>query len=467
MADTKGSTTSPPAPQKKPSRRWLKFGCLFFLLLLLVGLAGILWLLRGSLTRRFVTFPRYERELAAMKPQLQPPPSDAWKDLRCVVHSHSYLSHDSIGTPAEIVAAAKKVGIEAIFMTDHPTWDNKELTKALIGDISGVLFFPGYESGENMGIFPGSVTGELTHLVQLLPPEKKFDNIIKRGGLVIYAHPEAENRKWDISNFQGMEIYNIHTDFKVITDGKKGKLRDVLLDEMLMGKRFPMIAFREIFREPIPFLKRWDDLNQKRHVIGTAGNDAHQNVKFALRRTKDGKLGLYTGVHPEPAAAWGGLAGKIARKISNASGEIWSHQMDPYERSFAFVNTYLLVHEKTPATVFEALAQGRGYVAFGGFLDPRGFRFSYRAGATEAVMGSEVPWDQGATVSIRSPIKATLRIIRNGALLREEKADTLTVPVADPGVYRAEVHLTVAGEDWPWIYSNPIRVLSGPAASGG
>ena len=117
-----------------------------FLLIIFVILGGIAVVnidpLRNSLHRYFIVYPGYAKSLESLKAQLRPPPEDGWKDFRTVVHAHSYLSHDSLGTPREIVAAAKKVGIEAVFMTDHSTEDNRQLTEALVGDINGVLFFP-------------------------------------------------------------------------------------------------------------------------------------------------------------------------------------------------------------------------------------------------------------------------------------------------------------------------------------
>src|SRR5438128_6131672 len=46
-----------------------------------------------------------------------------YQDVRDVIHAHSYLSHDSRGTPEEIIAGAKKAGMRVLFMTDHYTED--------------------------------------------------------------------------------------------------------------------------------------------------------------------------------------------------------------------------------------------------------------------------------------------------------------------------------------------------------
>lgn len=459
FAHSRGSEGS-----QNPRNRGIRCGCLLILILVAAALGVALWSLRTPLYRRWVLYPRYESSLKEMSGRLSSPPEDGWTDFRCVVHSHSYLSHDSIGTPAEIVAAARKVGIDAIFMTDHPTPDNRQLSRALVGETSGVIFFPGYESGENMAVFPTPVTGELNRLVQLLPLEKKFDNVAKRGGLVIYPHPEEGKRRWDIVNFHGMEIYNIHTDFKEVIASKR--IGEFFLDELLLGRRFPMLAFRALQREPVAFLARWDELNAKRRVIGTAGNDAHQNVRLSLQRTQAGKLAVFFGVDDEPLVERGGVVGRLAGLIARGTEEIWAHQADPYERSFAFVNTFLLAKERSPRALFEALAEGHNYVAFAGFLDPRGFRFSYRNGEIEAMMGDELPFQAGGSLHIRVPLETEVRLIRDGALHSEYSAREVTVSVTEPGVYRVEARISVGGESWPWIYSSPIHLLSSDSEGG-
>src|SRR5207244_12141242 len=40
-----------------------------------------------------------------------------YNDYRCVIHAHSYLSHDSRGTIQEVAAAAKSAGVDAVFLT--------------------------------------------------------------------------------------------------------------------------------------------------------------------------------------------------------------------------------------------------------------------------------------------------------------------------------------------------------------
>ncbi|HMV47641.1 MAG TPA: hypothetical protein PKD31_07810, partial [Blastocatellia bacterium] len=47
---------------------------------------------------------------------------------------------------------------------------------------------------------------------------------------------------------------------------------------------------------------------------------------------------------------------------------------------------------------------------------------------------------------------------RNGQLVQQAESDRLEVAVTEAGVYRAEVWLTLDGEQRPWIYANPISL---------
>jgi hypothetical protein len=469
LDDEPHSHLNPFAHTSPRVKRW-GCGCLAVLILLVAVVSGVVLIkaefIRCPLYRYFVTYPKYEESLESLAAQIQPPPKDGWQDFRCVVHAHSYLSHDSNGTPEQIVAAAKKVGIEAVFMTDHPTQDNRQLTEALIGDVSGVLFFPGYETGENMGIFPGEVTGELRAVVQHRPLKHLFDNILERGGLVIYPHPEMENRRWDLLNFQGMEIYNIHTDAKDMLENRR-KLLETVVDSYVSGGRYPFFGFRLFFDEPTEFLERWDGLNSFRRVFGAAGNDAHQNTSVALKTDATGELGFYSPADdPKPLKAWDGLIASLASVFADDEGLVWFVQLDPYEVSYGYVNTYMLATERTTDALFEALREGRCYVAFGGYLDPRGFRFDYVVGDNRYPMGSETPFAPGGVLAVRLPLATETRILRDGEIV-ETSSDSkvLTLDVDRPGTYRVEARIEVNGESWPWIYSNPIRIVEDSSES--
>lgn len=283
-------------------------------------------------------------------------------DYRGVIHCHSYRSHDSDGTLDEIVAAGREADVDFIMMTDHPA---DEPQPPIRGLHDGILFFDGAETKGRLWI---------------------------EDQLVFVAHPE-EFEEWNDSALDGMEIYNTHADTK--GDPK-----------ILSALGYAGIKrFLSFWDPPTDFLKRWDEMTQRRRFVGVAGNDAHQNIRV---------------------------------------GDV---QLDPYAHSFRFVSTHVLA--RSPEEIVPSLRMGRAYVAFEMERSASGFRF--RAGSVE--MGGEVRAPVTLRVTLPSP--APVRILRNGEVVAR---DALRFEATERGVYRVEVDQTIDGRIRPWIYSNPIYV---------
>jgi hypothetical protein len=73
-------------------------------------------------------------------------------------------------------------------------------------------------------------------------------------------------------------------------------------------------------------------------------------------------------------------------------------------------------------------------------------------------MGSRITLADGLKFRAQVPHAGHWTLVRNSQPILEVDGDTLEHPVKEPGVYRAEVSLQVAGEAKPWILSNPIYV---------
>ena len=72
-------------------------------------------------------------------------------------------------------------------------------------------------------------------------------------------------------------------------------------------------------------------------------------------------------------------------------------------------------------------------------------------------MGDEAKLKSSAELEIKSPINATLRLLRNGQLVKEQpNAKQLIWETNEPGVYRAEAY----HKDECWVYTNPIYLRS-------
>jgi hypothetical protein len=139
-----------------------------------------------------------------------------------------------------------------------------------------------------------------------------------------------------------------------------------------------------------------------------------------------------------------------------------SATVDPYERSFHYVSTHLVAAVQTEPAVREALTAGHCYVAFDWIGDPTGTFFqavdSDRPGLRLASMGDEVALSPHLALEFGTTLEASYRILENGKVTHYGLGRRGHFPVSRPGVYRLELWVNVAGEDRPWVYTNPIYV---------
>lgn len=325
-----------------------------------------------------------------------PTPPGVYQDFRAVMHVHAEDAAHTLGKRVEVLKAAKEAEVRVVMFTDHrgpkpETWS---------GLRDGVLFIPGAED-DHLLRYPASPAG----------PELRF-----------LSHLE-ERPDMPSLGFQGMEIYNRHTDAVVHKD-----LIDYLQAAMKVPKEWKRLAAKEkqfpdeVFAagtDALPqFLARWDQEIPSHPFTGIAANDAHQNQ-------------IYNGV-----------------------------MFDPYAVAFRHVSTHILARELTEAAIRESLAAGRAYVSHDWLCDPTGFAFVAENNLGLYDMGDTIPLSglavSGATLHAVLPIPAKLKLIHNGAVVAEANAAKFEYSPKEPGAYRLEAWLTVDGEDRPWIFSNPI-----------
>lgn len=406
-----------------------------------------------------------------LRMQARPEPEGAgYQDVRTVLHAHSGLSHDSRGTEEQIVAAAKKAQVRAVFMSEHPTPDRKWATAGLRGEKEGVLFVPGAELSDGLLIWRSEG--------QDWTPQMKASEVLEKlagsRAVTFVAHPEErkDDAAWNLPAFHGMEIYNTHADaedsgYEKLLESFRKESPFRLLGVLSLLKKYPREAFAAVFDEQTEILGRWDRLNAaflsgenagNRRVVGIAGNDSHQNVGISVEPGEGGlvikdALGRVIG---KPGKKGGGL------QLGGGGGApLIAHTFDPYDVSFGYVSTHLLLEQGAKVTedsLFDALLRGRAYVAFDWMADPSGFRFTAEHAGKTSPMGSDVPLAEKPTLAARTTLPATLRLLRNGVEIRRVEGTEFTVELQEPGVYRAEAWLEVAGEQRPWIYSNPLYV---------
>jgi hypothetical protein len=420
----------------------------------LLGVAALVWG-SGALYRRFVRFPREERAWAALRLERQPvTESGGWTQYRGILHSHSLLSHDSEVPFEEILRVLQATGIDFICLSDHCTDSRADFSRQWRGLHDGKLFVPGFEMKEGMmpfGVAAGAVLSNRADSTALAR------QILAQGGVLFYAHPE-ETRAWDRPELTGMEIYNLHTDFKAERRGLLALLPDVLINL----RRYPDHVVRLVFHRPTAFLQRWDDLNRTRHLTGIAANDCHQNVGLRAvcsatntvrledtgRRTL-GEFRLNWLNRPLLRLGFGPL---------EPGRQLFRVQLDPYERSARFVNTHVLARELTEAALLDALRAGRVFVGFDSMVDSSGFLWLAEDKAGRATMGEALGFTPETRLRAESPVPCRFTVIKDGSPVHQAVGRRLDWRPPGPGKYRVEAEVGVLGEWVPWVYANPIEL---------
>lgn len=379
-----------------------------------------------------------------------------YNDYRAVIHCHSYLSHDSKGTLEEILSGAGEAGVQVIFMTDHYTEDRTFLHKAFRGKIGGVLFIPGTEL--STGLLAFQIDGIPINPQQ--PLSVQLERLSSAGCLTFLAHCEKITSWPDLKGFLGMEIYNTHAD-ALAGNGKLPRSLSWYFNAYSLFKAYPMETFASIFNPPTKNLEKWDELTQKLRVVGFAGNDSHGNVGIRGVFLEDGRIQIETLTgSPLIRIPMGRIPAELLLgKTPTPGEEAFAIQLDPYGISFRYVSTHLLAKSLEEPFILQALKEGRCYVSFDWLGDPTGFVYIIQGENQKAVMGEVFHLSQRkAKAIIASPLPGTLRLLKDGQEIARDKGYLLEYEITQPGVYRAEVTLTLTGENLPWIYSNPIYV---------
>ncbi len=335
-----------------------------------------------------------------------------WIPLRCAIHVHSKYSHDSNGRIEDIASAARKNGIDAVFLTDHS--NGRSFTDAPRGFSGGVFFV----RGEEISVDGGSVlalgtSGRIGDGKKL--PQEVVDEIVAQGGVCCVSHIESTN-PFVITGYDAIGIHNLHADAKRIP---VLRFPSLLVDALRFRRSFPReLLLQEVLRPPSWQLRKWDKLLETRRVAGIAEVDAHANLKI---------LGV---------------------------------QLDPYDLVLGVEHTYLLVPpDWDEEDLLDALRAGRTYVGFTMLADPIGFSFTAeRDGQRAGTIGDDVRFAPGMVLEVKSPGEGRIVILGNGRTVASTKGNTLEFRLTEPGVYRAEVWVRVGGRDLAWILASPIYV---------
>ena len=135
------------------------------------------------------------------------------KDYRAILHAHAEDSAHTGGTRPEMLADAKKVGVNAILLSNHFRPPTDFITGSWRGLHEGVLFIPG---SEDRGFLLYPTRSIVAHMKD--PTPSLIETVGADGGLIFLSHIE-ERPQHSMAGLTGMEIYNRHADAKKDTAG--------------------------------------------------------------------------------------------------------------------------------------------------------------------------------------------------------------------------------------------------------
>lgn len=235
-----------------------------------------------AIRRNLITYPGLEKEVIAFNKLYKKPKSvTSLTTFRGIMHSHSYWSHDSEGTLVDILPAAKNAGIRFIFLTDHPHGDMDTFPRGYTGYYDGILIEPGSEK-QKFAVWPI----KNTVIDWSIDKDTLAKNVVEAGGMVFYAHTE-EPHNWSNPWYQGMEIYNFHT------DTKDERLFPNIINFLINGNKHRKWAMHQMFDEQTEILSLWDSLNLHRKIVGYSAADVHENQNIRARQLVDGNIQWY------------------------------------------------------------------------------------------------------------------------------------------------------------------------------
>ncbi len=400
------------------------------------------------------------KAIEALRSQRQEVPrTGPYQDIRANLHVHSGLSHDSRGTIENIVTAAKAAGTRVVLFTEHPSDKVDFFTGGHQGMKDGILLIPGAET-DGFLVYP-------THSLRGLDkgkPQEFCDLVRRRGGLMFLSHLE-ERMDWEIIGLTGTEIYNTHADLKDEKNLLKAMRNPLFLVKMgEFSSKFPQETFSALQDYPADYLKRWDQLCEKTPHTGVAANDSHQNVGLVVRLVDENTARVEDPLGEKLTELKVAAIQKLQElsKGKKAGDVLFRVVLDPYENSLRHVGTHLLLTEVSKKAVWDALETGRAYVAFDWLADATGFDFAAVSPAKHYEMGSRITFEKDLRLQGKAPLPAKWKIIRNGKVISESTGRSLDLPVTEPGNYRAEAWLDIAGEEMIWVLSNPVYIRPTP-----
>ncbi len=201
-------------------------------------------------------------------------------------------------------------------------------------------------------------------------------------------------------------------------------------------------------------------------ILGPPREQDEARLASKFKDRPDEALGSDTHAPPDSFPPNSVLIARTHLPPGKATPKSLDNQTDAYAAAFRHATTHILATDLTPAAIGASLAAGHAYVARDWLCDPTGMSFIAQSYFGVFEMGDTVvhnPLTGSVTINARLPVPATIRLLRDNAVVAETRDWKLDYIVRDQGAYRLEALLSIDGEERPWIYTNPIHV--GPPAN--
>ncbi len=341
------------------------------------------------------------------------------------IHIHSSFS-DGSGDVKDIGMFANEAGLDFIILTDHNTL--RALKEGYEGWYGKSLMLVGCEINDKENKNHYLAFGINDTISTRLPAKEIVTKVKDKGGIGFIAHPLEKRSsmkehpaypwtEWDITGFNGIEIWNHMSEW---------------MERLTEENKYQAFVhpLRSIESPTAETLELWDKLNMERKVVGIGGVDAHAH--------KINLLGFF---------------------------EV---EVFPYKVLFKSIRTHILTSEKidigaseasidnAKKIIYSSLESGRCFVSNNYHSDAAGFRFFAKDGNNIYQMGDSVELSDTLKFEIQVPgTEGNIKLIRNGKLFAESKSNKVEFKISASGIYRVEVYL----ENKAWIFSNHIRVL--------
>ena len=358
-------------------------------------------------------------------------------DYRGVSNVHTDLSIGS-SDPAEVLADAKRAGLDFIILTDVNQSEKIATTEGYHGNMlvmveseytyldMRLLHYSDGKSAPPIDINDArlSLTDQLSQT-----------NIQNRNNIIVLAHPFNNGPTWTgtfPAGLDGIEILNP----KSISSRAWANSKLNVFWSLITYPFNPNLAFLRLFQEPVDETSLWDKILAERKLFGYAGADASAKaIPFPTYLIK----------------------------------------FPSYQKSFEITTNHVLIEAELNGNfqtdrkkIMRALKQGQFYFSLDLLGDPKGFNSYIENHDRIYPIGSSVKMGKHLRLITKLPYTPKdfyeIVVFKNGERDLTANQPEINYEIKSSGVYRVAVRVSTFlpppdGKKWAtWIYTNPFFV---------